>query len=663
MNTGKNYLLSVLVVSLLLFSGLWVSTQYAAKWLYYQPQLGPPFLILHGFRIYAPHKIILWCFRYGSSVPKVFNRALLFTYMGGFAGVGAGMFMAMGRSRQKEELTSHGTARWAEHDDMKKAGLLQGEGIVLGVSKEGKYLRHDGQEPTLVFAPTGSGKGVGIIIPTLLTWPHSAVITDMKGENWGITSGYRHKNLNNIVMKFDPTALDESSVRFNPLEEVRLRENYEVRDVQNIVDMIIDPQGQGNLDHWEKTGHALLVAAILHVLYSREYPTTLAGVAALFSDPDRDFNATIEAMKNYDHLEKQQDQEVFKKIYNSNSKTHPLVSHGAQALLNKEERERSGVLSTALSFLELYRDPVIARNTACSDFKIEDLMNNKKPVSLYLVIPSSDILRVTPLTRIILNLVVTRLTEKMEFENGRPKAAYSHRLLCMLDELPAFGRLENFEKQLAFIRGYGIKAVVIVQSLNQLYKTYGVNNSIIDNCPVRVVFTPNTTETAERVSRMLGQRTELVQSQSVSGERLNLWLKNVSYNTREIGRPLMTTDEVLVLPADEEIIFVTGCPPIKAKKLFYYKDANFTSRLLPEPKKREVCQVVDESRNQNDTAGAETREAKPEPVLQKAQELADRERIEAAQDNDSSIADAASQVIPLEVNTHEEEYANEGEII
>lgn len=177
----------------------------------------------------------------------------------------------------------------------------------------------------------------------------------------------------------------------------------------------------------------------------------------------------------------------------------------------------------------------------------------------------------------------------MEFKDGRPVVAYNHRLLVLFDEFPAFGKLENFEKQLSFVAGYGIKVLLIVQSLNQLFKTYGPNNSIIDNCHVRVVFTPNTDETAERVSRMLGKATELVQSQSFSGNRLNPWLTNASYSTQEIGRALMTPEEVMVLPYDEEIIFITGFPPIKSKKLFYYEDNNFTQRLKPEPSESDRC--------------------------------------------------------------------------
>lgn len=594
MKAHRVNILSALFVFMIFFGGVWLATQMAAKWLAYQPQLGQPILALGGVKIYLPFMIFKWVFHYHAYAPKIFDQALLIASGGALLGVAVAIILAVLRSKSSKDLTSHGTAVWATKDELKKAGLLTNEGIVIGLTPDGNYIRHNGPEPTLVAAPTRSGKGVSIIIPTLLTWPHSVIITDIKGENWGITSGWRHAGLKNITMKFDPTAL-EGSVKFNPLSEIRIGTDYEVRDVQNIVDMIIDPQGTGSLDHWEKTGHALLVGAIMHVLYSKKYCHSLSGVAALFSDPECNFYQTLEDMKTYNHLACSGNPDAFMQIYGSGSKTHPIVAHAAQSLLNKDDKERSGVLSTALSFLELYQDPIIAKNTSCSEFSISDLMNNEKPVSLYLVIPSSDILRVTPLTRIIMNLVITRLTEKLEFKDGMPVVAYKHRLLVLFDEFPAFGKLENFEKQLSFVAGYGIKVLLIIQSLNQLFKTYQTYNSIIDNSLVRVFFTPNTDETADKVSRMLGKATELLENQSFSGNRLNPWLSHASYSTQEIGRQLMTPEEVMLLPGDEEIVFVNGIPPVKCKKIFYYKDDNFKSRLKPELAQSDICRTPQES--------------------------------------------------------------------
>lgn len=592
MKPTKFLLFTSLMIIAVFVLGLWTSTQVVAKWLAYQPELGPPLLVFKGWPVYAPWKFLSWYFHFGAYAPRQFENALWFSYLGSISGVIFAVYLSLVRARRKKIPTSHGTADWASVEDLKQAGLLKGEGIVIGESANGDYLRHDGPEHVITIAPTRSGKGVGIIIPTLLTWPHSVIVTDIKGENWGITSGYRKRALKNRVMKFDPTASDGSSVKYNPLEEIRLGTLNEVRDAQNIADILVDPQGTGQLDHWAKTGHALLVGTILHTLYAGEIKQkNLTSVASFLSDPSRSIDQTIVSMLTAKHDPELKNGWV--DLAGRKTATHPVVAAAARELMNKSDNERSGVLSTAMSFLGLYRDPIVSANTGVSEFKISDLMHHEDPVSLYLVVPPSDLSRTRPLMRMIINQVGRTLTESLEFKDGKPVAAYRHRLLLLLDEFPALGRLDFFESALAFVAGYGMKVLLVVQSLNQLKKSYGPNNSIMDNCHIRIVFTPNDNETAELISRMLGQKTEIVTNQSFSGNRLNPWLKNMTCSTQETGRPLMTSGEVSILPYEEEIIFVAGHPPIRARKLFYYKDRNFIRRIVPSPDKSDVCSLAE----------------------------------------------------------------------
>jgi type IV secretion system protein VirD4 len=591
MKPTKFLLFTSLMIIAVFVAGLWTSTQFVAKWLAYQPELGPPLLIIKGWPVYAPWKFLVWYFHFGAYAPRQFDNALWFSYLGSILGVVFAVYLSLARARRKAVPTSHGTASWSTKEDLKKAGLLEGKGVVIGVSSDGNYLRHDGPEHVMAIAPTRSGKGVGIIIPTLLTWPHSVIVTDIKGENWGITAGYRKRALKNRVMKFDPTAADGSSVKYNPLEEIRLGTQNEVRDAQNIADILVDPQGTGQLDHWAKTGHALLVGTILHILYAGEIKQkNLTSVASFLSDPNRAIDQAIASMLTAKHDPELKNGWV--DMAGRKTATHPVVAAAARELLNKSDNERSGVLSTAMSFLGLYRDPIVSSNTEASEFKISDLMHHEDPVSLYLVVPPSDLSRTRPLMRMIINQVGRTLTESLEFREGKPVAAYRHRLLLLLDEFPALGRLDFFESALAFVAGYGMKVLLVVQSLNQLRKSYGTNNSIMDNCHVRIVFTPNDNETAELISRMLGQKTEVINNQSYSGNRLSPWLKNMSYSTQETGRPLLTPGEVSILPYEDEIVFVAGHPPILAGKLFYYKDRNFVRRIVPAPETSDVCRTA-----------------------------------------------------------------------
>ncbi|HCF7507776.1 TPA: conjugal transfer protein TraG, partial [Pseudomonas aeruginosa] len=447
----------------------------------------------------------------------------------------------------------------ANADDIRKAGLTLPAGVFLG-QHDRQYLRHEGPEHVLTFAPTRSGKGVGLVVPTLLSWPASAVVHDIKGENWQITAGWRSRFSHCLL--FNPT--DAKSAAYNPLLEVR-RGAHEVRDVQNIADILVDPEGAlERRNHWEKTSHALLVGAILHVLYAGE-DKTLRGVANFLSDPASPFELTLHRMMTTPHL---------------GDGPHPVVASAAREVLNKSDNERSGVLSTAMSFLGLYRDPTVAEVTSRCDWRIADLIAAEHPVSLYLVVPPSDISRTKPLIRLILNQIGRRLTESLDGSDGIERR---HKLLLMLDEFPALGRLDFFETALAFMAGYGIRSFLIAQSLNQIDKAYGQNHSILDNCHVRVTFATNDERTAKRISETLGTATELRAQRNYAGHRLAPWLGHLMVSRQETARPLLTPGEVMQLPPDEAVVMVSSVAPIKAKKLRYYADANFKRRVLPPP--------------------------------------------------------------------------------
>lgn len=546
-------------VCLIVLITMWAATQWVAWKLGYQAQLGPPWFELgQGRPVYLPPAFFWWWYAYDAYAPQVFVEGACIAASGGVMSIIVAFGMSVWRAREATTAATYGSARWAVRSELVSAGLLHPDGAVLG-RFERSYLRHDGPEHVLCFAPTRSGKGVGLVIPTLLTWPGSCIVHDIKGENWTLTSGFRSRY--GRVLLFDPTNRD--SAAYNPLLEVR-RGEWEVRDVQNIADVLVDPEGAlERRNHWEKTSHSLLVGAILHVLYA-ESKKTLAGVANFLSDPKRPIEATLHAMMTTAHL--------------GEAGPHPVIASAARELLNKSENERSGVLSTAMSFLGLYRDPVVAQVTRQCDWRIHDLVGDERPTTLYLVVPPSDISRTKPLVRLILNQVGRRLTEDLQANRRR------HRLLLMLDEFPALGRLDFFESALAFMAGYGLKSFLIAQSLNQIEKAYGPNNSILDNCHVRVSFATNDERTARRVSDALGMATELRAMKNYAGHRLSPWLGHLMVSRQETARPLLTPGEVMQLAPDDELVLISGCPPIRAKKARYYEDRQLRERVLPPAK-------------------------------------------------------------------------------
>ena len=547
----------ILTVFAIVLVTTWGATEWVAWRLAFQPELGQPWFRLFGFPFYLPPSFFWWWYGFDAYAPSIFVEGAYIAASGGFISIAVAIGMSVWRAREAKKVETYGSARWAERQEVQAAGLLGADGVVLG-RYERDYLRHDGPEHVLCFAPTRSGKGVGLVVPSLLTWPGSAIVHDIKGENWTLTAGFRAKH--GRVLLFDPTNARSSA--YNPLLEVR-RGEWEVRDVQNIADILVDPEGSlEKRNHWEKTSHALLVGAILHVLYAEE-DKTLAGVAAFLSDPKRPIESTLAAMMKTAHL--------------GEAGPHPVIASAARELLNKSDNERSGVLSTAMSFLGLYRDPVVAEVTRRFDWRITDIVGGKHPTTLYLIVPPSDINRTKPLIRLILNQVGRRLTEDLQAKAGR------HRLLLMLDEFPALGRLDFFESALAFMAGYGLKSFLIAQSLNQIEKAYGANNSILDNCHVRVSFATNDERTAKRVSDALGTATEMKAMRNYAGHRLSPWLGHLMVSRSETARQLLTPGEIMQLPPTDEIVMVAGTPPIRAKKARYYEDARFKERILPPP--------------------------------------------------------------------------------
>ena len=468
-----------------------------------------------------------------------------------------------------------------------------------------QYLRHNGPEHVLAFAPTRSGKGVGLVIPTLLAWDESAVIYDIKGENWAKTAGFRASR-GQLCFKFSPVE-DGTSSRFNPLAEVRLFTPRDVSDAQNIADMIIRSGEDSPMErHWEDSAASLTTGMILHACYTaaaEDRVACLADLSGLFTRPGVEFRETLNEMISYPHDADYR--HGWRTPTGLKTSTHPVVSEKAQEMLDKESKELSGVLSTAKTALALYSDPLVARNTAASDFTINDLVNDERPVSLYLVVPPSDKIRLRRLIRLMFTMVVNRLTERMAFDGSEQKRN-KHRLLFLIDEFPSLNRMEIFADALSYMAGYGLKAYLITQDIRQIVDAYGQNESIVSNCHVRIAFAPNQVETAELLSKMTGTTTVQKASFNFSGSRFSPVMSHVNASVDHIERPLMTPDEVMRLrppkkegSGDSEIItepgdmliFVSGHFPILGMQMLYFADPELARRSAIAPPKTAQRQI------------------------------------------------------------------------
>ncbi|MBU2788172.1 type IV secretory system conjugative DNA transfer family protein [Acidithiobacillus sp. VAN18-1] len=613
----------------------WLSSSLAVDWSIgpYAANFFPHYVSkpIFGLDVYSPLALgkAYWHFYTYPMMKRAAYAALGGTLVPTLA-MGIWQFLRIGRLQKRLfETDLHGSAHWATQKEVKDMALLpEGKkqtsrrvcyvGGFPDAQGQTQYLQHAGAEHIIAFAPTRSGKGVGLVLPTLLGgWQESTVVHDIKGENYLLTAGWR-KSIGQKILKFNPgfgMAADppagveanngdqgkkDQCCHFNPLEEIRVGTPFEVKDVMNIATMIVDPDGKGLNDHWQKTGFALLTSVILHVLYA-EPDKTLRGVAAFLNDPnlqggvDEAFNKMMAT--EHDPNCRYRWKDPYDPEQKRMVKVHPVIAQSAKEMLNKAPNEKSGVISTMMSFLSLYRDPIVAEWTEYSDFHVQDLQDAEHPVSLYLVTSPEDKNRLKPLIRLILNLIASKFTseDRLIEKEGRMVCRGKHPLLLLLDEFPSLGKMDVFQDAIAFFAGYNVKLFLIAQDKSQLEDeahAYGKAGGqiIINNCHVRVVYAPNEVTTAEWVSKMLGKKTVAMENttQSLEGS----FLPSPKGQSRSItyqARDLLTPDEVLrlrgpvkkgsdIVQAGDMLVLVAGFAPVYGRQILYFKNPVFLDR-------------------------------------------------------------------------------------
>ncbi len=597
---SKNMLIifSLIVLGFIYFS---VGTQVFAFLTKYNPKLGNP--IFGNF--YNPFAIIEWKKEYGDYYPKLFKKVESIQY---FSMLIVFLIIFLIKEKMKKS-TSHGSARFSKLSELEEIkyiskrelgskkidnkDIIYSDGIILSRTEPtmftpSKTIIDNEKTHNLILAPTRSGKGVGTIIPTLLNWRESCLVLDIKGENYQLTSGFRKNVLKNRVLRFSPMDI-ENSVSYNPLGEVRIGTIHEFTDVQIIADILTIPESGKSRDHWLLSASNFLIGVMLHVLYVKKQEGKIAcfsDVLDFLQNPAMSQTDSFEMAKVYQHTK---DSNLFEKLYSLQTKTytHPKVAQLMSEILNKAEQERASVISTALSKIGLFQNPVIKKNTMTVDFKISDLMDkdekigHTKPVSLYCVVPPNSIESISPLLRMLISQIIGVLAGEMDMSKEQQ---HDHRMLLLLDEFNAIGKVDLLEKALAYIAGYGMKAMLIVQSINQLNATYGEKNQITDNCHCKMYYTPNDKKTPEEISAMLGKMTIKVTSKSYTGK-----LFDHSSSVSETGRELMTANEISTMSNKKSIIMISGLHPYKANKIRYYEEPYFKNKVFSDKTPYDYC--------------------------------------------------------------------------
>lgn len=449
----------------------------------------------------------------------------------------------------KDVETIHGKAHWANESEIRRAKLRAKKGLLLGRTGKANYLVADDFQHVLLFAPTGSGKGVGFVIPNLLYWNNSVVCHDIKGENYELCSGYR-KKLGQEVYYWNPADPDGVSHCYNPLDWVSTKPGQMVDDVQKICNLILPEQ-----EFWQNEARSLMLGVMLYLCAVPEKVQSFGEVVRTMRSDDVVYNLAV----------------VLDTI---GKRIHPVAYMNIAAFLQKADKERSGVISTLNSGLELWANPLIDAATARSDFDMQQL--KKKKMSVFCGVTPDNLQRLEPLLKVFYQQATDFMTRKM------PGKDEPHGVLFLMDEFPSLGEMPQFQIGIAYFRGYRVKLFLIVQDTQQLKGTYeeAGMNSFLSNSYYRVTFAANNIETANMISQLIGNKT-VKQLSHNNPKFFDLNPASRTVNASEVQRALLLPQEVITLPRDEQIILIESFAPIRCKKIFYFKDKFFTKRLLP----------------------------------------------------------------------------------
>ena len=444
----------------------------------------------------------------------------------------------------------HGQARFANRADLKKEGLLSPKGLLLGRSG-GQLLRLPGYEFVLLAAPTRTGKGVGFCIPNLLEFPGSAVVLDIKGENYNLTSQFRHQHLGNAVYYFNP--FSESSCRWNPLSYVSKDPNFRVNDLIALATIIYPANPKEPF--WPDSARNLFVGLCLLVLES-PLPQTIGEVVRQGSG---------KGMGVADYL-------VSILEARSAPGRKPLSSACVDCLnrfINNPENTLKNILASFAAPLSIWSNAVIDKATSADDFDLREV--RKRRMSIYVCIPPNEVAQAD----FIVNMFFSQLINENVRELPEQNPALKHQCLLMLDEFTAMGKVAIIAKGVGYMAGYNMRLALVIQDRSQLEAVYGKEDAhnIVSNMGAMVVFTPGQVKEAEEYSRLIGN----ISVESLSTQRG----QTAGSRTETQGmqsRALMLPQELLAMDKKFELIVRAGIPVVKADKIAYYSDPYFLTR-------------------------------------------------------------------------------------
>jgi type IV secretion system protein VirD4 len=457
----------------------------------------------------------------------------------------------------------YGDARFATYSEMRAEGLFEQkpDSLVIG-HVNGKYLYYSGQRFAILAAPTRSGKGVGIVVPNLLTYRESCVVLDIKQENFDLTSGFRKLHGQEVFL-FNPYAVDGRSHRWNPLSYISNDPKFRVSDISSIATMLFPSSLDGKDSFWKNHAQNVFIAFALHLFENRDFqrsmgcpehmlpPVTIGAMYRMSSSDELPIKDHLQALASMNFIS-------------------PACKTAFGGILSQNEEVFASILGTFKEPLLPWLNPVVDAATSADDFLLSDL--RKKKMTIYIGILPNKLAE----SKCIINLFFSQLINENTKELPQSNSEIKHQCLLLMDEFTSIGRVDIISKAVSFMAGYNLRLLPIVQSLAQLDSVYGKEDSrtLITNHALQIIFTPRMQSDANDYSEILGYLS--IDKESISKG------KDVNRTHSDERRALMLPQEIKAMSATKEILIFEGLSkPIMCDKIAYYKDKAFISRLLP----------------------------------------------------------------------------------
>jgi len=538
---------------------------------------------------------------------------------GGLAGGMVVAVLAAAFFRKRPAL--HGSARFAHESEIRREGLRAPAGIVVG-KKAGRFLIFGGSEHVLLEAPTRAGKGVGVVIPNLLTWPDSVVVLDVKRENWEASAGYRSRAGQDVYL-FDPLDAEGRSARYNPLSHIHRSDEVEVINELQKIGVMLFPAPERSDPFWAEAARAAFAGVGALIASNPGLPFTIGEIYRHLTsgDPKTELPAQLdEAKRAGRHL------------------SQPCIS-AVQDFASASDNTFSGIKQTITARLNLWLNPVVDAATATSDFDLREV--RRRRMSIYLGVSPDNIDRIAPVYSLFLQQLVDLNTRDL------PDPASNVPVLVLLDEFARLGKASVIASGFSYVAGYGLRLLPVIQSRAQLRAIYGpdTTDEIIANCGVEVVFTPKELKVANELSERLGFLTLSVKSRT---RTIHGMLANRSISESDQRRALLLPQELMQMGKGELIILRAGIPPVRGRKIIYFRMPRFTRRVIAPPtlRTRPIMSSLSAIRNSSAVPTKATPSA--EEVTENAggsvqeeemmmREMSDAERLGAAEITDDML--------------------------